>query len=177
MSHVLAGKHIEAKPRDRGNTIIVCVRNDLQQLGRAIAALGRNDAEFGQMSADRVAQHRALTHQQLPGSVQHQSRLLLLRLDRHKPHRRPRHRLADRRRIVGVILAALEIGLHIARRHQPHRVPERLQLAAPMMRCRTGFDANQTWRQAGKELQNLRATDTLADHHRAITIDPVNLKH
>src|SRR5215469_14012657 len=67
-----------------------------------------------------VAQHRALTHQQLSGPVQHQGSLLLLRLDRNKPHRWSRHCLADRRRIVRVVLATLEIGLHIARWHQLH---------------------------------------------------------
>ena len=70
----------------------------------------------------RVAQHRALTHQQLSGPVQQQGSLLLLRLDRNKPHRWPRHRLTDRRCIVRIILAALEIGLHVAWRHQLHRV-------------------------------------------------------
>ena len=49
-----------------------------------------------------------------------------------KPHRRPRDRLADRRRIIRIVLAAFEIGLHIARRHQLHGVAEPLQLAAPM---------------------------------------------
>ena len=29
----------------------------------------------------------------------------------------------------------------------------------------------------GKKFENLRATDTLADHHRAIRINTVNLKH
>ena len=51
-----------------GNPVILGIRNDLEQLGRAFAAFGRHDAEFGQMPADGVAQHRALTHQQLSGS-------------------------------------------------------------------------------------------------------------
>ena len=132
--HVLASKHLEAKPRNWRNAIIPGARNDLQQLGRAIAALGRDDAELGHMSANGIRQHRALAYQKLPTAMQHQARLLLLRLRWHKPHRGPRHRLADRCRIVRIVLAALEIRLHIARRHQPHRVAERLQLAAPMMR-------------------------------------------
>ena len=77
------------------------------------------------MPADRIRQHRSLAYQKLPTAMQHQASLLFLHLDRHKPHRWPRHRLADRCRIVGVVLAALEIGLHIARRHQPHGVAER----------------------------------------------------
>jgi hypothetical protein len=54
------------------NAIIIRVRNDLQQLGRAIAALGRDDAEFGHVPADRIRQHRSLTHQKLPAAMQHQ---------------------------------------------------------------------------------------------------------
>jgi hypothetical protein len=56
--------------------------------------------------------------------------LLLLRLDRHEPHRRSRHRLADSCRIVRTVPAAFEVGLHIARLYQPDQVAKRLQLAA-----------------------------------------------
>ena len=51
---VLAGKDVEAKPRDRRNTIIFGVGNDFQQFGPAIAALGRDDAQLGHMSADCI---------------------------------------------------------------------------------------------------------------------------
>ena len=142
-----------------------------------MSAFRRYNPEFRQMSSHRVAQHRALPHQELSGSMQHQSCLLIPGLCRHKTHRRPLNRFADRSRIVGVILAALQISLHIARRHQSNCVPEPLQLSAPMMRCRTRLDPNKAGRKIGKELQNLRTTDTLADYHRAIRIDTVNLKH
>src|SRR5260370_28920936 len=46
-------------------------------------------------------------------AVTAQATLLPFRFYRNKPHRWPRHCLADRRRIVGVVLVALEIGLHI----------------------------------------------------------------
>ena len=135
--------------RPLGNPIILRIGNDLEQSSavplRPFAEMMPSSA---MMPADRVRQHRALTHQKLPAPVQHQGGLLLFDLDRHKPHRWPRHRLADRRRIVRVVLAALEIGLHIARRHQPHRVAKRLQLAAPMMRRGTRFNANQARRQS-----------------------------
>ncbi len=140
---VLPRQHIEYPAGHWRNPAVLGIGNDLKQSAGSIAALRRHDAEFGQMPAYGVAQHRALTHQQLAGPVQHQGGLLLLRLDRNKPHRWPRHRLADRRRIVRIILAALEIGLHVARRHQLHRVAKGLQLAAPVMRRRTGFDADQ----------------------------------
>jgi len=46
-----------------------------------------------------------------------------------------------------------------------------------MVRCRTRLDPNKAGREIRKELQNLRTTDTLADYHRAIRIDTVNLEH
>ena len=36
--YVLASKNIEAKPRDRWQAIVILIRNDLKQLGRAVSA-------------------------------------------------------------------------------------------------------------------------------------------
>src|SRR4030095_2527710 len=91
-----------------GNPAIPVIRDDPEQLRRSITALGRHNTELGQVSAQGIAQHRTLAHQQLPGPVQHQGGLLLLRLDRDEPHRRPRHRLTDRGRIIRIVLAAFE---------------------------------------------------------------------
>jgi predicted ATPase len=55
-------------------------------------ATDRHDAEFGQVSAQGIAQHGALALA-IAGPARHQGGLLLLRLDRDEPHRRPRHRL------------------------------------------------------------------------------------
>src|SRR3974390_3162030 len=77
--------------------------------------------------ADRIRQHRPLTYQKLPAAMEHQNRLLLFRLSRHETHRWPRDRLANCRSVIGVVLNAFEIGLHIARWHQLHRVAERLK--------------------------------------------------
>src|SRR6476619_8002114 len=43
---ILAGKSIEAKPRHCRNAIVFLVRDDLEQFGCTIAALGRDDAEL-----------------------------------------------------------------------------------------------------------------------------------
>ena len=51
------------------------------------------------MPAQSVHQTRTLAHQPLPATVQQPRSLLVSRLDRHKAHRRPHNRLADRRRI------------------------------------------------------------------------------
>jgi len=173
---VLTSKGFEAQPRSRRNALILSVRNNRQQLGRAIAALRRDDPELGHMSTDRIRQHRSLTHQKLSAAVYHQARLLLFRFDRYKTHRRPRHRLADGSRIIGVVLAALQISLHIARRHKPHRVAKRLKLTAPMMCARTCLNTNEAGRQRSEELQHLRSANALADYHCTINVHPVNLE-
>src|SRR5882724_12368238 len=176
-SRILASKDVETEPGGRWNAIILLISDDLEQLCRAIAALRRDDAELGHMPADRVRQHRSLTNQKLPAAMQHQARLLLLRLRRHKSHRRPRDRLADCGSVVGIVLAALNVGLHVARRHQPHRVAECLKPAAPIMCGRTCLNADEAGRQRREELQQLRSADALPDHYRATGVHAVNLKN
>ena len=62
-------------------------------------------------------------------AVEHQAALLLGRLGCDEPHICPADRFADGLGVSGIVLLSLDIGLHIARRHQAHRVPERLELA------------------------------------------------
>ena len=64
----------------------------------------------------------------------------------------------------------LHIGRHVGRRHQANGVAKRLQLARPMMRRGTGFDANQARRQLLEERQNLSPRDNVEDQliNRAI---------
>src|SRR5271168_1194943 len=120
------------------------------------------------MPADRIRQHRALTDEKLPTAMQHQARLLLFRFCWHEPHRRSRYRLTDRSSIIRVILAALEVSLHIVRWHQPHRMAERLKLAAPIMCGRTRLNTNKAWRQGSEKLRHLSAAYPPADHHCAM---------
>src|SRR5262249_55330202 len=66
---------------------------------------------------------------------------------------------------------------NIGRRHEPRIVPELLKLACPVVRRSASFHANEARRQCGKEFKNLCPANTPADHHRAICIDAMNLKH
>src|SRR5262249_5186728 len=174
---ILASKDVQAEPRGRWNATIVLVSDDLEQLRRAVAALGGDNAELGHVPTDRVRKHRSLTNQELPAAMQYQARLLLFRLRRHKPHRRSRDRLADCGSVVGIVFAALEISFYVARGQQPHRVPERRKLPAPIMRGRTRLNADQAPRQRRKELQQPRSGDALPDHYRASSVYTVNLKN
>ena len=72
-------------------------------------ALRDHDPKLRKMRPERVRQHRLLPDQKRPRTMQHENRLLVGALDRDKPHVRPGHRLANRLRICGVILPALDI--------------------------------------------------------------------
>jgi hypothetical protein len=109
--------------------------------------------------------------------MQQPSRLLLGCLDRHEPHRRAQNRLANRFRIGGIVLVALDVRLHILRRHQPHLMPKRAQLARPVMRRRTRFQPNQTARKAAEKRHHLPASQSLAQNRPTLRIDAVNLKN
>ena len=106
----------------------------LDEIAHPASPLRDDHAELGAMAADGVDQHGALAHQQLTGPVQHEHGLPLGALDRNEPHRRAGHRLTDRLGVGGVVLLPPDIGLHIRRRHQPHLVPQRRQLARPVVR-------------------------------------------
>ena len=76
--HTRAVQDYDALVADgRRNPAIHTIRDDPEQLSCSIAALGRHNAEFGQVSAQGIAKHRALAHQQLPGPVQHQTFVLI----------------------------------------------------------------------------------------------------
>src|SRR5450631_3883149 len=157
--------------------LIAALRHGRNQLMQSFMPLRCHQPELGQMGTKCVDQLSPLADQEIPRSVQHQRALLLDALNRHKTHRWPRDGLADRCRIGRIVLAALHIGFDIGWRHQPRVVSELLELAGPLV-CRCArFHANEARWQIGKELKNLCSTNALADHHRAIRIDAVNLKH
>lgn len=76
--------------------------------------------------------------------------LLLFAPHRHEADARSHHRLADCFFCIGrVVLAALEVGLHVARRHQPDLVPERDQFARLMGPSRARLDTDQARSEPG----------------------------
>jgi hypothetical protein len=94
--------------------------NNGNQFADIAQPLRRHHSELRQMCPQRVHQHRALAHQLLAATMQQLGRLLLRRLDRHKSHRRAPNSLANRFRIGGIVLVALDVRLHVLRRHHPH---------------------------------------------------------
>jgi hypothetical protein len=89
-----------------GKAGIFVIGDDLQELGEAGPALGRDNAQFGQVAAQRIGELDPLTHQHLAGLEPHPRRLLVNGFDRHEAHGRPGHRRADGCGIGGVGLVA-----------------------------------------------------------------------
>ena len=90
-------------------------------------------------------------HQQIARAVLHQLSLLFRRFDLHETHGRASHRLADRLGIGRVVLVALDVGLHVLRRHQTNLVTELGQLPRPIVRRGAGLHADETRRQASSQ--------------------------
>src|SRR5262245_50775466 len=65
-----------------------------------------------------------------------------------------RDRFADRLRIRAVVLLPFDVRLHIGGWHQSYRMPQRLQLAGPVMGRCASLNPNQAWRQLLKEGQH-----------------------
>jgi hypothetical protein len=137
-------------------------------------SLRLDDAELGEVPADRVDQLGALADEQVAHPVQHQRRLLRLALDRDEAHRRPCHRLADGRGVGGVVLAAPEVGLDVLRRHQPDLVPELPELARPEVGGRASLHADEAGLQPGEEGVHLGAPQPPFQDHAAGRIHAVD---
>src|SRR5258706_4424975 len=119
----------------------------------------------------------ALAYQHIARAMLHQLTLLFGRFDPHEAHGRAPNRLADRLGVSGIVLVALDVGLHILRRHQAHLVAELRQLARPVMRRSTGLHADQARRQNSKILYHLAAPELPPSTHLLLDVDPVHLKH
>jgi hypothetical protein len=115
------------------------------------------------MRPQRIDHLGLLPQQQIARAMLHQPALLLGRLDLHKTHGRAANRLADRLGVGRVVLVALDVSLHVFRRHQTNLVTEPRQLTRPIMRRGTGLHANQAGRQSFEELHYLTATKRLPD--------------
>jgi hypothetical protein len=105
--------------------------------------------------------------------VLHKPALLLGRLDLHKTHRGAANRLADRLGVGRIVLVALDVSLHVLRRHQTNLMTELRQLTRSVVRRGTGLHADQAWRQRFEELHHLAAAelppdDDLRAHRRGV---------
>ena len=84
-----------------------------QQPIDVVDALGNDDAELGQMGADRVHGLGLLADEEVPRPVIEQRRLGVCRLHRDEPHGGPGDSLANCLCVRAVGLAAFYIRLHV----------------------------------------------------------------
>ena len=173
----LVDEALENASRQTGNPGILQVGHHGGQLRDLAGALGCDNAELGEVSTQRVDQLSLLGDQRLAHPVDRQGALLLLALDRDKPHARSLHRFADRFGIGPVILLALDVGFDILRRHQPHRVAEPSKFPCPKVRPGTGLHPNHTRRKIDEERQHRVPPQPLRHNHLALAINAMNLKH
>src|SRR5262249_7659066 len=155
----------------------ILTEDPLDQCAHLPDTLWDHDPKLRQMRPECIRQHRLLPDQQRPRAMQHENSLLVGALDWHKPHVRPVHRLANRLRIRGVVLATLDTGLHVSRRHQFYRVSKLCELTRPIMRRRAGFHPDQARFETRKKREQLGPSETFAKNRRPIRIDGVKLKY
>ena len=147
------------------------------QLLEPFAPLRSHNAKLGQMRPQGIDHLGPLPHQKIARSMQHQLALLLGRFNLHKTHGRPPHRLADRLRVGGIVLVALDVGLHVFGRHQPHLVTKLRQFTRPIMGRSARLHADKARPQRLKERQHLAAPQLLPNDDLFGRVDAVNLEH
>ena len=109
--------------------------------------------------------------------MQHQLALLLGRFDPHKTRGWAAHRLTDRLGVGSIVLVALDVGLHIPRRHQTNLVTKLREFTRPIMGGGARLHADKARRQRLEELQHLAPPKLLSNDDLLSCIDPVNLEH
>src|ERR1039458_4992950 len=129
------------------------------------------------MCPQGIDQLGASPHQQIAYSMLHQPALLLDRLDSDEPHGWGPDCFADRLGVGGIVLVALDVGLHILRRNQTNLVAELRQFTRPIMCRGAGFHADEAWRQSFEERNYLAAAKFLSDDDLLGSVNAVNLEH
>ena len=119
----------ETRPGKLGHALVTSIRDDIKQLYNTLARHRGYDPELGQMGADGVDYRGLLADKEMARAMQHQAALLLGRLGLDKLHVGPGDRFADGLGVSGIVLLALDVWLHIGRRHQAYGMAERLEFA------------------------------------------------
>src|SRR4029077_20953213 len=127
----------------------------------------RDNAELGEMGADRIDDRGLLADEQMTGAVKHQASLLFGCFCWHEPHVGSGDRLANRFCVSHVVLLPFDVGLNVSRRHQSYGMAKCLQLARPMVRRGPSLDANQAWRKPLEERQHVATLQLAADYYLA----------
>ena len=92
--------------------------------------------------------------------------------DRHKAHRRPRHRFGDRFGIPQIVLVRFHVRFHKLWRHQLDLMAVRSKAARPGMGATAGFHPHKRRGERRDTGHHLRAIEPFADQNRPVLIHP-----
>jgi hypothetical protein len=109
--------------------------------------------------------------------MQSQDALPMAALDGDEAHRRSAGRFTDRLGIGAVGLVPLDERFHVLRRNHPHFVSVFGYLPRPEMRGETGFERDQSRREADEKREDLASSDLPLEHTGAVGVGAVNLKY
>src|SRR5712672_1194826 len=133
----------KARAGNLWHPFVARVGNNMQQFRNPLAPDWRDNAELGEVRADRIDHGGLLADEQMAGAVKHQAALLLECLCWHKPHVGSGDSLANRLCVSHVVLLPFDVGLHVSRRHQSHGMAKPLKFARPMVGRGASLYANQ----------------------------------
>ena len=140
-------------------------------------SLCSNDAEFREVSAQPVDEHRSLPNKQIARPVQHQGGLLVHRLDGHEAHGRWGDGLANHLGVGRVSLATLHIRIDRGWRHQLHRMPQGRYRSGPVMRRSARLYADKARCRRLEKFQHIGPAQLSPRQYSPICINPVNLEN
>lgn len=153
------------------------LQNTLCIFDRGPSPLWNDDAKFGKQTAKHVAQLRSLPDDQIARAMQEEHGLLFPGLGSNKPHRRTRHCFADGFSIIGVGLAAFDVGFYIIGWDQANIMPKFAEFPRPVMTGSTRLHADQAGFQIGEELHELCSADCAIEDNLPILGNSVDLEN
>lgn len=135
-------------------------------------ALRRDQAAFKQDRAQLVDQRRPLTDQPVPGSVKRLHVELILALQSHKAHRRPRRSLRDPLSVAIIVLLRLDVRADIFGRHQPNLMIMGGEQPAQMMSPAARLHPDDARRKLRHKSYQRLAPNLTPHHDRTRRVEP-----
>ena len=123
---------------------------------------------FGQLTAQRIDQLRALADQEVPCPEQHGARLLFRRLDGDEAHGRPACCLRNCFRVRRIVLLAFDKRLDVRGRNQANFMPGVADSPTPVMGAPAGLHGDDAARPLGKKAEDFLTRELLSKGYASI---------
>ncbi|AFS53867.1 hypothetical protein LFML04_1665 [Leptospirillum ferriphilum ML-04] len=138
---------------------------------------GEHDPHLRQEPPDVVDQGRPLFYEKGSHGQEGGQFLLGHRLDRHEPHVRTSHRLADGFGVPPVVLLGLDVRFHVFGVHQLDRVSHLFELPGPVVHPSARFHPDGAGGELRDRLQKPGPGDCLLEDRPAPVVHPVESKN